>query len=474
MSFQFIDNGTANTPDSRRAIRSHVMKGRNLGRKIQGRGRKNAPPQTDEFFGDVHQPHEEERGIIEVAKDAAARQDGSKLLFPEIIAVDIATSSNPFAGSEFQYFSFPIQFTPSMRYMVYQFHSAVIDIIYPLAFCRPPDGIGAPWFEYMISDQAFLHSLLAMTATYLTLFHKPGSETLEATRHFSQAFRLINHKLSQPSTPSDSTLAVVASFAIHSNLIRDTPRGLIHFDGLQRILSLRPGGLASLGDSNRTLMHKICRTDIEMALREGTPTRFGHMRLTISSLLGQTRRPLVYPLKQICAPLRKFTEEIMALCRCPGRAKTVGLEYQDQMTRLWQGLLDFAPLRGERPQNPLDDLWHLSLLAFLATVAYPVECLRDIHTGLLYEMLRDRVERDVLMPMGADYSPLRFWVAFMYGLLVSDKPEICLGSHTRTLAGELDFKSWEDAKTSLQSFPWVGVAHGKPGKEFWDSMMSAA
>lgn len=120
MSFQFIDNGTANTPDSRRAIRSHVMKGRNLGRKIQGRGRKNAPPQTDEFFGDVHQPHEEERGIIEVAKDAAARQDGSKLLFPEIIAVDIATSSNPFAGSEFQYFSFPIQFTPSMRYMVYQ------------------------------------------------------------------------------------------------------------------------------------------------------------------------------------------------------------------------------------------------------------------------------------------------------------------------------------------------------------------
>lgn len=120
MSFHFVDNGTVDTPGSRRAIRRHVMKGRNLGRKIQGRGRKNAPPQTDEFFGDVHQPHEEEREIIETVKDAAARQDGSKLLFPEITAVDIATSSNTFAGSEFQYFSFPIQFTPSMRYMVYQ------------------------------------------------------------------------------------------------------------------------------------------------------------------------------------------------------------------------------------------------------------------------------------------------------------------------------------------------------------------
>ncbi|KAF7548886.1 hypothetical protein G7Z17_g6756 [Cylindrodendrum hubeiense] len=183
MSFHFVDSGEANTPGARRAIRRHVMKGRNVGKKIQGRGRKNAPPRTDGFFGDVHQPREEDREVIEAVKDALARQDGTKLLFPEIAAMD------------------------------------------------------------------------NFAATYLTLFHKPGNETLEATRHFSQAVHLINRTLSQASNPTDSTLAVVVSLAIHGNLTRNSYLSRIHFQGLQHILSTRPGGLASLRDIDRSPIH---------------------------------------------------------------------------------------------------------------------------------------------------------------------------------------------------------------------------
>ncbi|KAH7145680.1 hypothetical protein B0J13DRAFT_324927 [Dactylonectria estremocensis] len=470
MSFHFVDNGAANTPSGRRAIRRHVMKGKNAGRKIEGRGRKNAPPETDDFFGNVLRPRGEDREAIETVKDALARPDGTKLLFPEIPAMDVLSPS-VLTGSEFAYFSFPVQFTASMRYLVYQFHSAISDVIYPHAFCRPAKGAAVPWFEYMVSDQAFLHCLLAMAATYLTLFHKPGSETLEATRHWSQAIQLINRKLSQNVDLSDSTLAVVLSLAIHSNLMGEPSRSSIHLDGLHHILSLRSDGLDSLRDINRSLAHKIYRTDIDLALREGTLTRYGALRLVTSTTLGKTDRPLAYPLNQTCASLKQFTREIMAFCRRPGKVKTAGLDYQDFLIWLWQGLLDFAPLRSERPQNPLDDLWHLALLAFLATVAHPLECLRDVHTVLLQEMLRDRVERDVLRPLGADYGPLRFWVGFMCGLLTSERPEMHLCEHMKTLASELDLKSWEDAKACLQSFPYIAVAHGKPGKEIWDSIM---
>ncbi|KAH7165428.1 hypothetical protein EDB81DRAFT_779219 [Dactylonectria macrodidyma] len=310
-----------------------------------------------------------------------------------------------------------------------------------------------------------------MTATFLTLFHKPGSETLEATRHWSQAIQLINRKLSQTADLSDSTLAVVLSLAIHSNMTNDPSRGLMHFNGLQRILSLRPGALTSLQDMDRSLAQKIYRTDIDIALMEGTPTRLGGLGLVTSTTVCKAGRALAYPLNQTCAPLKQFTQEIMAFCRRPGKVKTAGLDYQNLLIWLWQGLLDFAPLRGERPRNPLDDLWQLGLLAFLATVAHPLEAVRDIHTALLQEMLRDRVERDVLRPLGADYGPLRFWVGFMCGLLTSERPEMHLYSHTRTLASELDLNTWEDAKACLQSFPWVSVAHGKPGKEMWDSIM---
>ncbi|KPM38490.1 hypothetical protein AK830_g8112 [Neonectria ditissima] len=437
MSFHFVDSSAASTPGARRAIRRHVMKGKNLGKRIQGRGRKNAPPPADGFFGDVHRPREEDREIIEAAEGALARQDRSQLLFPEIAAVDIPPSSNAFAGGEFGYFSFPVQFTPAMRYLVYQ----------------------------------FLHCLLAMTATYLTLFHKPGSETLEATRHFSQTLRLINRKLSNPSIPGDSTIAVVVSLTIHGNLSRNISRSLIHFDGLQRLLVLRPGGLASLRDSNHSLMQKVCRTDIDIALSRGTATRFGALGVATSTLVGKTLRPLTYPLNQTCVLLREVTQEMMAFCRRPGRTKISALEYQDLLIWLWQKLLDFAPLREERPQSPLDDVWHLGLLAFLATVAHPVECLRDIHASLLHEMLRDRVERDVLSSAGADYSRLRFWLVMMCELLASDQPEMRLRSQFKALASELGLASWEDAKTSLQSLPWIGVVHAKPGKEAWDSIM---
>ncbi|KAK7429015.1 hypothetical protein QQZ08_004422 [Neonectria magnoliae] len=302
MSFHFVDSSAASTPGARRAIRRHVMKGKNLGKKIQGRGRKNAPTPADEFFGDVHRPREEDREIIEAAEGALVRQDRTQLLFPEVAAVDIPASSNAFAGGEFGYFSFPVQFTPSMRYLVYQ--------------C---------------------------------------SETLEATRHFSQTLRLINHKLSRPSIPCDSTIAVVVSLTIHGNLSRDLPRSLIHFDGLQRLLALRPGGLASLRDSNSSLMQKICRTDIDLALNQGTVTRFGSLDVVKSTLVGKTVRPLTYPLNQICDPLRKVTQEIMAFCRRPGRTKISAIEYQDLLIWLWQKLLDFAPLREDRPLGPLDD-----------------------------------------------------------------------------------------------------------------------
>lgn len=102
MEFQFIDNNTTKDACSRKAIRSHVMKGKNVGRTVR-RGRKHAV--TQGFFQDVERTNPQDDGAI----------------FPEIAASDgVLVPTNPFAGGEFAYFSFPVQFTPSMRYLVHQ------------------------------------------------------------------------------------------------------------------------------------------------------------------------------------------------------------------------------------------------------------------------------------------------------------------------------------------------------------------
>jgi hypothetical protein len=124
MKFQFIDNDSTQKPGARKAIRSHVMKGKNLGRIIQGRGKRHAAPQLD----DSHKsPDLSKRGVnveeIRKNNDVAVNNDGNALLFPEIADIDADTEysiNNPYSGKEYTYFSFPVQFTPSMRYYVYE------------------------------------------------------------------------------------------------------------------------------------------------------------------------------------------------------------------------------------------------------------------------------------------------------------------------------------------------------------------
>ncbi|KAF4972960.1 hypothetical protein FZEAL_9460 [Fusarium zealandicum] len=478
MSFHFVDSQAASKPGARTAIRRHVMKGKNLGRTIHGRGRKHALAQESGFFGDVsqlqkrgsHTPHEHD-GIHD---GIVIGYDGNPLLFPEIIPVDpMYSASNPFAGSEFAYFAFPVQFTSSMRYMVYQFHSAICDAIYPYSFCRSTDEIGSPWFRFMISDQAFLHCLLAMAATYLSLFRKPDCETLEATSHFSQALRLVNCQLSQPTPPHDSTIAVIVSLACHSKLIRDTPKSDMHLDGLQRILDLRAGGLSELRVSNRALMHKICRIDLDVALTLGTRTRYGGAGLTAAAAGPVAARILAYPLNQMCETLRQMTRELLALCRRPGRAKMTALQYQDVLISLTQRLVDFAPLGGERPQDLLDDVWQLGLLAFLSMVNYSTSYIREINCGLLLGLLRDRVESRALSARGLDYAPLRLWIIILYALSLPDEDaESRPTAMIREVAQELKVRTWDDVKARLRPFPWIAVVQDAPGKRLWESVSS--
>lgn len=469
MKFHFVDSHAANDPGSRKAIRRHVMKGKNLGRTIQGRGRKHAAAQEPKIFEGVQKKEKlEEIVVVRRGRDVRVDSDGSTLIFPEIVPHDVLGSpSSPFAGEEYTYFAFPIQFTQSMRYMVYQFHTAVCDAIYPSFFCSRTEQVGSPWFKYMVSDQAFLHCLLAMVATYLNLFRKPDCEPLEATRHFSQTLRLINPKLMKPTPPQDSTIAIIVSLAIHSKLIRDPPKCSMHLDGLQRLVDLR-GGLSEISESNRALLHKILRTDIELAISLGARTRYGVGGLTAATPGPTAARILGYPLNQMSEPLRHMTREMLALCRQPGKAKMVALQYQDVLIWLWQRLIDFAPLSEKRPLDPLDDMWHLGLLTFLATITWPTSFLRGLNCGLLQKLLRERIDSKVLLERGNDYRALWFWIVFVYAMLLpEDNYEHLPVQQIREMAEELNIGTWEDVKMVFRPFPWIGILHDAPGKKLW-------
>ncbi|KAG4280372.1 hypothetical protein FPRO06_11705 [Fusarium proliferatum] len=495
MKFQFIDNDSTQKPGARKAIRSHVMKGKNLGRTIQGRGKRHAAPQLN----DSHKsPDISKRGTSVEGRrkslDGAVDHLGNALLFPEIADTGIDTTysiNNPYSGKEYTYFSFPVQFTPSMRYYVYEFHTAVCNIIYPYAFCRPTDEIGSPWFRYMVADQACnylglpfaslsltvaagLHCLLAMAATYLNILRNiptPSVESIEATRHFSQALRLMNPRLSQPSAAQeDSNIAIIISLAIHSNITQNLTASVMHLQGLDNLLTFRSGGISDIRECNRPLLHKICRTDIELAVAQGTRTRFGNAGLTAAAAGPMSARNLAYPLNQMSELLQQVTRELLALCRRPGKAKMSGLQYQDVLISMWQRLVDFASLGGTRPQDLMDDLWQLALLAFLVTVTWSASHLKSVHCKLLHKLLREHVESRELLERGEEYRPLWFWAVFVYGLsLTNGNCDTLVLGQIRKTSELLGITDWEEVKAKVKPFPWINIVHDVPGRALWEA-----
>jgi hypothetical protein len=315
-----------------------------------------------------------------------------------------------------------------------------------------------------------------MAATYLNILRNiptPSVESIEATIHFSQALRLMNPRLSQPSAAQeDSNIAIIISLAIHSNITQNLTASAMHLKGLDNILSFRPGGISDIRECNRPLLHKICRTDVELAVAQGTSTRFGNAGLTAAEAGPISARDLRYPLNQMSELLRQVTRELLALCRRPGKAKMSGLQYQDVLISMWQRLVDFAPLGSTRPQDLMDDVWQLALLAFLVTVTWSASHLKSVHCKLLHNLLRGHVESRVLLKRAEEYRPLWFWVVLVYGLsLTNGNLDTLVLGEIRKASELLGIGKWEEARARVKPFPWIGIVHDVPGRALWEAAL---
>lgn len=96
---------------------------------------------------------------------------------------------------------------------------------------------------------------MAVSASFANCF---GGAYPKSLKHISQAYKLTNERLSGPEALSDQTIAVVTMFAVYQRIHHLQAHGLIHFEGLRRMIRLR-GGLVELAKENRGLAQKPWR-----------------------------------------------------------------------------------------------------------------------------------------------------------------------------------------------------------------------
>lgn len=156
-SFEFVDNNVLDERRMRKLIRSHVMKGKNTGKK---RPPKRLQKGADNG-GDPSAPTGNSRWEV---KDSRARQ---------VAKIDQPVAAiRGLVGIEFSSIAFPLEVTPHMGhlihacehridlscYSIYRLHRTVFSVIgqelYPPEFCRSIDFMKTVWFQYMVLDEA--------------------------------------------------------------------------------------------------------------------------------------------------------------------------------------------------------------------------------------------------------------------------------------------------------------------------------
>ena len=323
---------------------------------------------------------------------------------------------------------------------------------------------------------------MAVTRARISHSQGYGGKSLESTQHFLLALRLLRCALSADSAPQESSLVVAISLAIYANLNGSTTEIRTHLQGVKRILELRPGGLAALCSSAPEVGNKVRRCDQELALLAGTPTLFGSQpsplpRAPYVVPLGNRTScvALPYPLSETSQVVRFAMTDVLALCSYAGSDRLSAFQYQDLVISILQRLIDYAPLGGERPLHPVDDLCQLGLLAFMSTVLNHTPEERSTCSTLLANLLRTRLDRfgdEMSCGRSNKYLSLHLWLMFIYAVSAPDYEQCCdanssVAGRIQVLANALALEAWEDVAAHLSLYPWVGEFHDEPGKKLW-------
>lgn len=316
--------------------------------------------------------------------------------------------------------------------------------------------------------------------------------SLRSLYHISQAYALVNQKLSSPESIADHAIASVVSLVIYQQIHSQDSVGITHLNGLCRMIKLR-GGIDRLMQENRALALKplryaeaplclahsltltIARLDLELTLRTGLPSMF-HDSALFSNILstdcedytGQSRIPAASTADAMLETSR--FAKLLNYIGEDGRPKLDGLEYTERLLSLLYRLLDGCQYTAwlDHEGNHYDSLVYLALLAFMTTLL--PEYGRD---STSYPLLTDRLNSainhiDVTTEdtQGPGLS-LLLWALFMSGLssLPENRPLSLLIPGTCRQLGLYD---WPAVRDELCRYPWVSTLHDFPGQSLWE------
>ncbi|KAF9887543.1 hypothetical protein FE257_010121 [Aspergillus nanangensis] len=425
MGLQFIDQSPSGIGRSdRRIIRSHVMRGKNTGKQLRS--------------------IRNQKDVLE--RKQLLKAGISRYVIPrQVFWGDLCLTT------------FPRELDSKSTALMHRWFFDISDALFPPRFCTKFDIIKSIWVNYILADEAYFHSTLAISASYVDFFQRKPGISSKTLHHISQAYALVNIKLSGPFSVSDSAIAAV---------------------GLYRMIQLR-GGIARLMQENRALALKPLRLDIELAIQNGTCTLFRADEVPIHPVLCDPDVSIVqFPkfvpwMPPIMLDLISFSR-LLNEAESGQRIKLNPLDYTETLISLLYRLVDVSPLRQSTTKTDglYDDVTYLALLAFMMTLL--PEYTRD---GPSCPLLSERLElamQDfcVTLSDSSESDPYYFlWILFICGIsALSPKDYHWLSPLVIGACETLQLDNWSLIQRQLSRFPWIFALHDALGHRLWEDV----
>ncbi|KDN61243.1 hypothetical protein CSUB01_11900 [Colletotrichum sublineola] len=431
--FAFVITDTSGKPNSedRKLIRSHVMRGKN--RRVSDEKAKRASARVAENDPDTPQ---EMSQVYHVPND----------LYMVQFAEEVDAAS---------------------RAMVFEYtavYGVIKEIMYPVEWCLRFDDSKTSWFYWLLSDAAFLHSILF---TVGMLHDSVGGETSQRTSfHVWRTLNLLNRHISDKSLAlADSTIATVVSMCMAYETFGQRASAAAHVRGLRRIVELR-GGVESFRH-NLQLQVKICR-DISWEsaftpILGDPPTRFKHdqhlsdIRLFIDSI---DRR-----MSNVFQDLHDFSRLANFLVKT-GRKIDPNV-FQNLMTSIQYRLLYLEPIE----QSSVSETFRLGMISYIATLFLKVQGAK-ITLTFLTDQLRSHCQKLHVSELSTTTVRLMFvWTLVVGAISVFEEcDDLWLLPKLASLRDSLG-PTWPEAKASLKKVMWMELVHSPDGIKVFQKLV---
>ncbi|KAH8880878.1 hypothetical protein GQ53DRAFT_521227 [Thozetella sp. PMI_491] len=459
--FEFVD-GTKTDRSTRRAARSHAMKGKNVGKRHQ-RGSKLDRSQP---------PDCRKSTILQVPcgpKDCAIRATRPAY-------GSFGPASRPLLGPSLA-LPLLLETTPHGLDIIKNYFTSVIEAVYPPVLGLPVAQIKSYWIQMLFLDRTSFHCSLALMATLNAFVFAREDVPLEAIHHLGEAVNLVNQQLNTTEALSDSSISVVNFLIILEMFRGEHLSAQVHVQGLRKMVSLR-GGL-SRPEIDPTLAMKICKTDIDYAFHYGTPSSFYRDRMA-QAAHSMGLSDLTVDLHSVhCRPgpgriddsLMRILLDVYQVSHWVNQhysSLQTGTDVvQEVIVSVGYRLVRFHELGGPQLEGKLEACYHVGLVAFLTTMFLQTGGRRFLRYRLVRRCLRTAVERG----LDEEDSDSMLWLLFIGGLSVLEETDDAwLLPRISQVVQHLGIKSWLQLHEFLTRFPWISPIHDEAGKVLWNKV----